>query len=187
MDFVPGSRHVRAMRLAIVALAAGCTGPARLATVTTTGTIGGKWPNLQAAASQIETGPKGSMLIVELSPRVDVCDALAASAAEAGAVTVELAFAKASTTKLFEAGTDLVTYTSDAASAGPWVEISVLVRDASCLPTPYEGQATGTATLTAADATGYAGTFDFKISDGERLTGSFSSENCTWVSARTCQ
>ncbi len=156
---------------------AGCVAPAPTSHVTTTGTLAGSWPGLEGAAAQIETGPRGSMLAIVLTPQPDACTALADGAA--GAVTVQLSLSKAGTSSLFAPGTELGPYTSDGTTAGPWVGILVSDQAAQC------AVATGTTTLTASDPTGYEGTFELELA-GEQLRGTFAAPACTWPSARPC-
>jgi hypothetical protein len=162
--------------------------PAPQATVTTTGTIDGRWSGLVAAASQIESGPRGSMLTVVLTPTFDPCGALAESMTTAGHPTVALAFAKPGATPyMFAPGTDPGAYSTDASGPPPWVEARIFSRDASCTPTPADGLATGVATLITAGGSGYTGTFDVTLIDGEHLSGTFGSEPCSWTNAPECR
>ena len=175
------------LRLGIIGFCAGCIAPAPTAGVTTTGTIGGRWPGLLGAAAQVETGPRGSMLAIVLTTRADACTALAEASLVAGAATVQISLSKSGTGVLFTAATDPGTYTTDGTTAGPWAGILVYDRDASCRPTSYEGVAQGTTTLTAIDPSSDSGSFDFTSPDGERLQGTFVAERCAWTSAVECR
>jgi hypothetical protein len=176
------------VRFVIAIACAGCAVPAPPATVTTMGTIGGRWTGLVAAAAQIETGPRGSMLVIALSTLPDACSALAESETVAGSAAIELSFSKPGTgPNQFVPGTDPGTYATDAAGPPPWVSALVLDRDTSCAPTTAEGYATGTATISSADASGYEGAFALVLVDGEQLNGTFHAESCTWNDAVVCR
>ena len=73
-------------------------------------------------------------------------------------------------------------------SSGPYAECGFQVDDGTCRPTitPCDS---GEVTLTRADATGYAGSFDVVL-DGDHVTGSFDTTSCPGVSESgfgTCQ
>jgi hypothetical protein len=79
------------------------------------------------------------------------------------------------------AGTYAVsTLTDPLPSSGPFAECGFHVTDGTCRisETPCSS---GEITLTRADATGYAGTFDVVIA-GDHVTGSFDTTNCANVS-----
>jgi hypothetical protein len=65
-------------------------------------------------------------------------------------------------------------------TSGPYAECGFQVDDGTCQPriTPCDS---GDVTLTRADATGYAGSFDVVIA-GDHVTGTFDTMNCPGVS-----
>jgi hypothetical protein len=65
-------------------------------------------------------------------------------------------------------------------SSGPYATCGFLVDDATCKISEAPCDS-GQITLTRADATGYAGTFDIVIA-GDHVTGSFDTSNCAGVS-----
>ena len=154
--------------------------------VESSGSLGGVAPALKASVSKIETDNKGSVLVIALSPFDDPCSAPSLTMASSSAV--ELALYKADpATGALVAATDLTTYNTESiGTPGPYLEIDVFVRDATCSPTDKEGKGTGTVTLTGVDDAGYTGTFDFTSGD-DRLQGSFSSESCAFMDTKTCQ
>lgn len=160
------------MRIYCLVLA-GCVAPAPAASVTTTGTLGGTWPGLEGAAAQIETGPRGSMLAIVLTSDRDPCSTMSQSPA------VQLSLSKAGTTNLFAPGTDVGRYTSDGTGPGPWVGI-VVADHAQC------AVATGTTTLTSSDASGYEGSFELVMPDGEQLSGTFAAPACAYTPMAVC-
>lgn len=178
---------IRAIALAFVIA---CTSTPKSSTgdgvVDISGTLGGAAPLLMASASKIETDTKGSMLIIALSPFDDPCAAPSLTTASSSAIELVLYKADSASDEVV-AATDLTTYNTEAiGTPGPYLEIDVFDRDATCSPTHAEGKGTGTVTLTAADSAGYSGTFDFTTGN-DHLQGSFSSESCAFSDAQTCQ
>jgi hypothetical protein len=151
-----------------------------------TGTLGGATPHLAASVSKIETDNNGSALVIALSPSDDPCAAPSLTTASTSAIELGLYKAVPGSNQL-AAATELTTYNTEAiGTAGPYLEIDVFDRDATCNATNLEGKGTGTVTLTAAGSAGYAGTIDF-TTNGGHLQGSFSSENCAFEDHQICQ
>ncbi|HTR55829.1 MAG TPA: hypothetical protein VMJ10_34370 [Kofleriaceae bacterium] len=149
--------------------------------VTVNGTIGGTPPMLVTAVSQVTTDDKGSLLLVWLSPLADACGA--PGVFEPSEASIELALYKAGAGGLV-AATDPGAYTTDVTGPGPYAEIDVYDRDASCQPTDAEGKGDGTVTLTTA-GNAPAGSFDF-TTGSEHVSGTFDAETCAWTDATTC-
>ncbi len=155
-------------------------------TVELSGTLGGTTPQLMASASKIEPTDNGSMLIIALSPFADPCSAASLTTKSSSAIELVLYKAGSSPGELV-AATDLTTYNTDSiGTAGPYLEIDVFDRDATCNPTDAEGKGDGTVTLTSVVDDGFGGTFDFTTGN-DHLQGSFSSESCAFADATTCQ
>ncbi len=67
------------------------------------------------------------------------------------------------------------TYTQD----GTTLDAQYAANDAACHPSQSESAASGTVTVSTADASGYSGTFDLHLGSSDHVTGAFNAATCT--------
>jgi hypothetical protein len=67
------------------------------------------------------------------------------------------------------------TYTQDGTTLGA----QYAVNDSACNPSQAESAASGTVTVSTADASGYSGTFDLHLGSSDHVTGAFNAATCT--------
>jgi hypothetical protein len=180
---------MRYLCCSLLLLAVACTdSSSTTAHVTATGTLGTTPVTLKSAAATIEHKNNNTLLVIYLSPFADACSATSITSPDHTAV--ELALYQAGPGGTIVAATTPGVYSTSAIGGpGPWAEIDTYDRDASCAPGAGDGKGDGTITLTQADATSYAGTFDFTTDEGQgHAQGTFATSDCAWSEPTTaCQ
>lgn len=168
-------------------LCTACPGPDHASPASLSGSIGGQPMVARDAVSTVLRSGSSSEGAIVITNASNTCQKMVAGQQprNAQAIFIEIGTQGTSGTVAPSApGTYVVHSHSDATSAsGNVAVVSYGATDASCHPSASFEGVSGTVTLTAVGANGYAGTFEVTFSGGAgRVTGSFSGDTCTSLS-----
>jgi hypothetical protein len=144
------------------------------------GTIAGQPVTLHDAASKLETIGGGSAAAVLITTADNTCSLFTArqQLKNGQALVLGMAVVNGASVTAPAPGTYTVYAPSSTSASGNVGIAEFLTTNASCNATTYDA-ASGTITLSRADAAGYTGTYDITFANSAgRVTGNFTTANC---------
>lgn len=178
---------MRNASLAVVVLVCAACGGGSSSPASVNGNIGGQGMSAQDAISNIITVGTDSSAGILIINSGNMCARLSAGQQprNAKAILIETG-TRAGSTISPPTATGAYTVYSQANIVGKTGNVALVryqATDVNCVTVSDIEATAGTVTLTRIDASGYSGTFDMTFSDTSHVTGSFTANKCTALTA----